>query len=280
MVDSVRGARPQPAGRRLSSLFTRRQLCEHAIECLQVHAIETSELGGRLTKFLEQFRSRRAAFPGEHDQLDPPVLWNRAWRGRRGDRRLRFLHACVRSVQMELVTDLTLVLVAALAGGFLAQRLAQPLIVGYIVAGIVVGPFTGGLTVVNVHDIEQLAEIGVALLLFSLGLEVSFRELAPVRAVALGGGTIQIVLTIAMGVGLALMLGWSWRPALWFGSLIALSSTMVVLKTIQAQGRLGTLSSRVMLGILVVQDLAVVPLMIILPELGNPTGGAVRVIAA
>jgi CPA2 family monovalent cation:H+ antiporter-2 len=181
---------------------------------------------------------------------------------------------------MELVTDLTLVLVAALAGGFLAQRLAQPLIVGYIVAGIVVGPFTGGLTVVNVHDIEQLAEIGVALLLFSLGLEVSFRELAPVRAVALGGGTIQIVLTIAMGVGLALMLGWSWRPALWFGSLIALSSTMVVLKTIQAQGRLGTLSSRVMLGILVVQDLAVVPLMIILPELGNPAGGAVRVIVA
>src|SRR5213596_1147764 len=76
---------------------------------------------------------------------------------------------------MELVTDLTLVLVAALAGGFLAQRLAQPLIVGYIVAGIVVGPFTGGLTVVNVHDIEQLAEIGVALLLFSLGFEVSFR---------------------------------------------------------------------------------------------------------
>ena len=129
---------------------------------------------------------------------------------------------------MELVTDLTLVLVAALAGGFLAQRLAQPLIVGYIVAGIVVGPFTGGLTVVNVRDIEQLAEIGVALLLFSLGLEVSFRELAPVRTVAIGGGTIQIVLTIAMGVGLALMLGWPWRPALWFGSLIAISSTMVV----------------------------------------------------
>src|SRR5206468_7687406 len=132
----------------------------------------------------------------------------------------------------------------------------------------------------GIHGIEQLAEIGVALLLFSLGVEMSFRELTPVRTVAIGGGTIQIVLTIAMGVGLALMLGWSWPPALWFGSLIALSSTMVVLKTIQAQGRLGTLSSRVMLGILVVQDLAVVPLMIILPELGNPAGGAVRVIVA
>src|SRR5436190_22243508 len=124
---------------------------------------------------------------------------------------------------MELVVDFTLILTAALAGGFLAQRLGQPLIVGYIVAGIVVGPFTGGFTVVNVHDIEQLAEIGVALLLFSLGLEVSFRELAPVRAVAVGGGAIQIVLTTAMGTGLALMLGWPWRPALWFGSLIDIS---------------------------------------------------------
>ena len=181
---------------------------------------------------------------------------------------------------MDLVTDLTLVVIAGLAGGFLAQRLRQPLIVGYIVAGVVIGPFTGGLTVVNVHDIEQLAEIGVALLLFALGLEVSFRELAPVRLVALAGGTMQIVLTIAMGVGLALLLGWPWQPALWFGSLIALSSTMVALKTLQAQGRLGTLSSRVMLAILVVQDLAVVPLMIVLPELAHPGGGALRVVTA
>lgn len=181
---------------------------------------------------------------------------------------------------MDLVTDLTLVLVAALAGGFLAQRLGQPLIVGYIVAGVVVGPFTGGFTVVRVHDIEQLAEIGVALLLFSLGLEVSFRELAPVRAVALGGATIQIALTIALGFGLAIALDWSWQPALWFGALIALSSTMVALKTIQAQGRLGTLSSRVMLGMLVVQDLAVVPLMIVLPELSSPDGGGLRVLTA
>jgi CPA2 family monovalent cation:H+ antiporter-2 len=102
---------------------------------------------------------------------------------------------------MALVADLSLVLLAALAGGFLAQRLGQPLMVGYVLAGVLVGPFTGGLTVVNVHDIEQLAELGVALLLFSLGLELSFRELKPVRAVALGGATIQIVVTIALGLG-------------------------------------------------------------------------------
>jgi CPA2 family monovalent cation:H+ antiporter-2 len=178
---------------------------------------------------------------------------------------------------MALVADLSLVLLAALAGGFLAQRLRQPLMVGYVLAGVIVGPFTGGLTVVNVHDIEQLAELGVALLLFSLGLELSFRELKPVRAVALGGATVQIIVTIALGLARGLALGWAWRPALWFGALISLSSTMVALKTIQAQGRRGTLSSRVMFGILVVQDLAVVALMIVLPELSDPAGGLVRV---
>jgi CPA2 family monovalent cation:H+ antiporter-2 len=85
---------------------------------------------------------------------------------------------------MTLVADLTIVLAAALAGGLLAQRIRQPLIVGYILAGVVVGPFTGGITVGHVEGIEQVAELGVALLLFSLGLEVSFRELAPVRRVA------------------------------------------------------------------------------------------------
>lgn len=176
---------------------------------------------------------------------------------------------------MDLVTDLTLVLLAALVGGYLAQRIGQPLIVGYILAGVAVGPFTGGPTVGNVHDIEQLAEIGVALLLFSLGLELSFRDLTPVRNVALIGGAIQIMLTMSLGVGLGHWLGWAWRPALWFGALVSLSSTMVALKTIQAQGRLGTLSSRVMLGLLVVQDLAVVPFMIVLPELGDPAAGGI-----
>jgi monovalent cation:H+ antiporter-2, CPA2 family len=181
---------------------------------------------------------------------------------------------------MELVADLTLVLVAALAGGLAAQRLRQPLIVGYIIAGIAVGPFTGGFTVSHVEGIEQLAELGVALLLFSLGLEVSFRDLAPVRGVAIAGTAIQLALTIAAGFGLAEALHWPWRSAIWFGALVALSSTMVALKTLQAQGRIGTLSSRVMLGMLVVQDLAVVPLMIVLPELGDPAAGVTSILIA
>ena len=178
---------------------------------------------------------------------------------------------------MNLVADLTLVLLVALVGGFLAQWLGQPLIVGYIVAGFIVGPFSAGPTVDDVRGIEQLAELGVVLLLFSLGLELSFRELAPVRMVALAGATIQIILTMALGAGIALALGWPWRTGLWFGGFISLSSTMVVLKTIQAQGRLGTLSSRVMLGMLVVQDLAVVPLMIVLPALNDPAADLPKV---
>lgn len=179
---------------------------------------------------------------------------------------------------MELLADLTLVLLAALAGGFVAKRLGQPLIVGYILAGVIIGRFTPGLTVANAHNIEQLAEIGVALLLFSLGLELSFRDLKPVRTVALAGATIQIVLTIAVGTALAIGLGWPWQSAIWFGALISLSSTMVALKTLQAQGRLGTLSSRVMLGLLVVQDLAVVPLIILLPELTSPDADLLKVL--
>src|SRR5947209_1596511 len=146
---------------------------------------------------------------------------------------------------MTLVADLTLVLLAAVIGGLIAQRLRQPLIVGYIVAGVLIGPFTGGLTAAHTEQIRQLAQLGVALLLFSLGLEVSFRELSPVRLVAVAGTAVQLTLTIALGAVLGLAFGWEWPPAIWFGSLIALSSTMVALKTLQAQGRLGTLSSRV-----------------------------------
>ena len=181
---------------------------------------------------------------------------------------------------MDLVADLTLVLAIALVGAFAARRLGQPLIVGYVIAGIAVGALKGRVTAVSEHDIERLAEIGVALLLFSLGLELSFRELAPVRRVALAGAVIQILLTMALGLGLGALLGWPWIAALWFGALISLSSTVVALKTIQTQGQLGTLSSRVMIGILVVQDLAVVPLTIILPVLSDPASGLAGVATA
>ncbi len=174
---------------------------------------------------------------------------------------------------MGIAADIAIIIVAGLIGGLVAQRFKQPLLLGYILAGIMVGPFTIGPTVSDVHDIELLAEIGVALLLFALGLEFSLKKLQPVRRIALIGTPIQLLLTIAIGYGIGQLLGWGWFSSLWFGGLISLSSTMVALKTLMSQGRMGTLSSRVMIGMLIVQDLAVVPLMIILPELSNPRAG-------
>ncbi|MDZ7580861.1 MAG: cation:proton antiporter [Deltaproteobacteria bacterium] len=131
-------------------------------------------------------------------------------------------------------------------------------------------------------NIEPLAEIGIALLLFALGLEFSLKDLKPVKMIALVGTPIQMALTIGLGFGIGHLMGWDWKPSLWLGALISLSSTMVLLKTLMNQGWLGTLSSKVMIGMLIVQDLAVVPMTIILPQFeypgigssGNRLGGA------
>jgi CPA2 family monovalent cation:H+ antiporter-2 len=172
-----------------------------------------------------------------------------------------------------IAADFVLIVIAGLLGGLLARALRLPLLVGYVAAGVFVGPYTAGPTVVQVRDVELLAEIGVALLLFSLGLEISFRDLEPVRRVALIGGPIQIVLTGAAGaLGAVTVLGMPGSEAAWFGAMISLSSTMVVLKTLSSAGVTSTLASRVMIGLLVVQDLAVIPMLIILPQLGDSAG--------
>ena len=174
---------------------------------------------------------------------------------------------------MGIATDLILLVVSAFFSGLLMQRLGQPLILGYILTGIAFGPYTGGFALTSVHEIELLAEIGVALLLFALGLEFSLKDLKPVKKIALIGTPIQILLTIAMGYGIGQWMGWDAKTSLWLGALVSLSSTMVLLKTLMNQGWLGTLSSKVMVGILIVQDLAVVPLIVLLPILNNPELG-------
>ncbi len=176
---------------------------------------------------------------------------------------------------MGIATDIILLVLTAFFCGLLMQRLRQPLILGYILAGVILGPHTGGLTITEVHDIELLAEIGVGLLLFALGLEFSHKDLQPVKWIALVGTPLQIGLTIALGFGIGWMMGWDWKVSIWFGALISLSSTMVLLKTLMNQGWLGTLSSKVMIGMLIVQDLAVVPMLIILPLMNDPTTGLV-----
>ncbi|NIS10037.1 MAG: portal protein, partial [Candidatus Dadabacteria bacterium] len=174
---------------------------------------------------------------------------------------------------MGIAADIAIIIVAALVGGSAARLLRQPLIIGFILAGVAVGPYTGFIEVSEVHNIELLAEIGVALLLFALGLEFSLKELNPVRNIALFGTPIQIILTTIFGVGIGRLFDLDWNSSIWFGALISISSTMVILRTLMSQGRMGTLSSRVMIGMLIVQDLAVIPMMIILPQLANLGSG-------
>jgi len=168
---------------------------------------------------------------------------------------------------MGIAADIAIIVVAAWVGGFVAQRLNLPLILGYITAGIALGPYTGGITVTETHNIELLAEIGVALLLFALGIEFSFKKLKEVRRIALLGTPIQLLLSIALGFGIGRLLGWPPYESLWLGALVSVSSTVVVLKALAAKGALGGLPGRIMIGMLIVQDLAIVPMIIILPEL-------------
>jgi CPA2 family monovalent cation:H+ antiporter-2 len=176
-----------------------------------------------------------------------------------------------------IATDIILLIVVGFACGLVLHRLGQPLVLGYILAGVILGPNTAGFTLANTHEIELLAEIGVALLLFALGLEFSLKDLRPVRGIALIGTPIQMLLTIGVGTLIGPLLGLDWRESVWLGALISLSSTMVILKTLMAQGLLGTLSSKVIIGVLIVQDLAVIPLMVVLPQLSQADGGVAPV---
>lgn len=171
---------------------------------------------------------------------------------------------------MGIAADISLILVFGLLFGALAHRLGQPILLGSIAAGILLGPNTGGITIGDPHDIELLAEIGIALLLFSIGIEFSFKSLRAVRKVALAGTAIQMGLTMGLGWLLGRALGYGDVDAMWLGALISVSSTMVVLKTLAGSGLMGTLSGRVMLGMLVSQDLAVLPLVIVLPQISGP----------
>lgn len=174
---------------------------------------------------------------------------------------------------MGITAEIILLIIAAFFFGLMMQRLHQPLIIGYIFAGVLLGPYTGGMTFADAHEIELLAEIGVALLLFALGLEFSLKDLKPVKFIALIGTPLQLGLTFALGMVIGHFMGWDWNSSIWFGAMISVSSTMVILKTLMNQGWIGTLSSKVMIGMLIIQDLAVVPMMILLPLLNDPATG-------
>ena len=166
--------------------------------------------------------------------------------------------------------DLLKVLVTAIAGGVLARWLRLPVIVGYLVGGIIIGPGFGWIQ--DTETIQSLAEIGVVLLLFAIGLEFSLKELLRLGKIAILGGIAQILLSAAAGFGLGKLVGLGDTGAVFFGFIIALSSTMVVLKLLMERGEMDTAHGRIMLGILLVQDLSVVPILVIMPAVGGGTG--------
>ncbi|MBI4592971.1 MAG: cation:proton antiporter [Candidatus Rokubacteria bacterium] len=164
--------------------------------------------------------------------------------------------------------DLAYVFVAAVLGGALAWAARQPLILGYVLGGMLVGPFTPGPTVSNVRTFELFADIGVVLLMFSIGIEFSLRDLTRVRWVALVGGPFGIVACAALGVGTGALLGWPPIQGLVVGTVISVASTMVLARLLLDRGDLHARHGRVMLGIALVEDLAVVVLIVLMPALG------------
>jgi len=171
------------------------------------------------------------------------------------------------TVETTFYRDLAYVFGAAVVGGAAARMLRQPLILGYVLGGILVGPFTPGPTVADVHEFEVLAEIGVILLMYSIGLEFSFRDLLRVKWVAIVGGPLGILLSIALGVGVGSLLGWSWQQGVAVGAIISVASTMVLSRFLTERGELRSEQGQVMIGITLVEDLAVVVLTILLPSL-------------
>ena len=174
---------------------------------------------------------------------------------------------------MDLHLDtVVLILAACAAVAALTLRLRQSVIIGYFIAGTLIGPHGFDLVGGGEARVEHLGEIGVVFLLFLLGTELSLERLRPLARPALLGGTLQIILTIAAAMGLTRLYGWGWQSGAYLGCVIALSSTAIVVKLLAEEDGLRAPHGKFSLGVLLFQDLAVVPMMVILPALSS-TGG-------
>jgi CPA2 family monovalent cation:H+ antiporter-2 len=164
--------------------------------------------------------------------------------------------------------DLAYIFSAAVLGGLVARRLRQPLILGYVAGGILISPFTPGPSVSDVHTLELIAEIGVVLLMFSIGIEFSVRDLKRAKWVALFGGPLGIIASMAMGAAISVPLGWSLIQGVVIGTVVSVASTMVLARLLLDRGELRSEHGRVMIAITLVEDVAVVLLTVLLPSLG------------
>ena len=164
--------------------------------------------------------------------------------------------------------DLAYVFVAAVLGGVLARLSGQPLILGYVFGGILISPLTPGPAVTDIHTFELFAEIGVILLMFSIGIEFSLRDLLRVKWVATVGGPLGILLSIGLAVGAGTLIGWSILQSVVVGMVVSVASTMVLARLLIDRGELNSRHGRIMIGITLVEDLAVVVLIVLIPRLG------------
>lgn len=173
---------------------------------------------------------------------------------------------------VSLITTLAAGFSIALILGFIAERIKVPALVGYLVAGIIIGPATPGF-VADMHMASQLSEIGVMLLMFGVGLHFSLNDLLSVRRIAVPGAVVQMSLATMLGMALAWWWGWNWGSGLIFGLSLSCASTVVLLKALEARGVLETMNGRIAVGWLVVEDLACVLVLVLMPPLAGVLGG-------
>ncbi|WP_228025016.1 cation:proton antiporter [cf. Phormidesmis sp. LEGE 11477] len=173
--------------------------------------------------------------------------------------------------ELVFTTDLMLVLGAAATGGYIVSRLGQPVLLGYLGSGLVIGPL--GLNLIrDTANIQELAEIGVAFLLFALGVQFSLEELNRVRNIALQGSLLQIGITTGLVTTILLSFGWvdALAQGIFWGALLSLSSTAVALKTLTERGETNTRHGQIMLAILIAQDLALGLMLAVVPAINQP----------
>ena len=172
---------------------------------------------------------------------------------------------------ISLITTLAAGFGVALVLGFLAERLKIPALVGYLLAGIIIGPGTPGF-VADVHLASQLAEIGVMLLMFGVGLHFSLKDLLAVKRIAVPGAVVQMGLATVLAMAVSWWWGWPWAQGLIFGLSLSCASTVVLLKALESRGVLESMNGRIAVGWLVIEDLATVLVLVLLPPLAGVLG--------
>ena len=171
-----------------------------------------------------------------------------------------------------LISTMAASLVYALVGGYIASRLRLPPLLGYLLAGIAVGPFTPGF-VADAKLAPQLAEIGVILLMFGVGMHFSLRDLLAVRKIAIPGALVQIAVAVALTWAVTHFWGWGVGSSVVLGLALSVASTVVLLRALEAEGILDSPSGRIAVGWLVVEDLVTVLILVMLPALASSLGG-------